>query len=133
MKYIEEVEDEATGEVAPFAGAWIEIDIRKNGEKNSMSLPSRERGLKWHNCPVFPARHHVAPFAGAWIEIYKRGESLYLESSLPSRERGLKYYEVKDFPKSEASLPSRERGLKCQMLFNTSLSINSRSLRGSVD
>ena len=77
-----------------------------------MSLPSRERGLKWHNCPVFPARHHVAPFAGAWIEIYKRGESLYLESSLPSRERGLKYYEVKDFPKSEASLPSRERGLK---------------------
>ena len=25
LKYIEEVEDEATGEVAPFAGAWIEM------------------------------------------------------------------------------------------------------------
>ena len=25
LKYIEEVEDEVTGEVAPFAGAWIEI------------------------------------------------------------------------------------------------------------
>ena len=37
----------------------------------SESLPSRERGLKWHN--VVPRLLHirVAPFAGAWIEIVR--------------------------------------------------------------
>ena len=55
--------------VAPFAGAWIEINVIKNHWQPNMSLPSRERGLKcklMHNIkPPLP----VAPFAGAWIEI----------------------------------------------------------------
>ena len=40
--------------VAPFAGAWIEIlfDI-VNPVEYTMSLPSRERGLK-SSCVVFP-------------------------------------------------------------------------------
>ena len=40
LKYIEEVEDEATGEVAPFVGAWIEIDLVKGryGRKIGRSL-----------------------------------------------------------------------------------------------
>ena len=57
--------------VAPFAGAWIEIDFLP---KNIFELL-------------------VAPFAGAWIEITC---ALLLAvigiSSLPSRERGLKLF-----------------------------------------
>ena len=81
--------------VAPFAGAWIEIltlgidtenpigrSLRGSVDWNSlsscrwsdsvMSLPSRERGLKYIH-PVSPnTLCKVAPFAGAWIEIFQR-------------------------------------------------------------
>ena len=62
-----------------------------------MSLPSRERGLKF--CPQKLTRHPdlVAPLAGAWIEIKKKNGELMLNKSLPSRERGLKLlYEAID-------------------------------------
>ena len=56
--------------VAPFTGAWIEICTSKElMVRPSMSLPSRERGLKLERALA--------------IEI--------AEGSLPSRERGLKY------------------------------------------
>ena len=55
--------------VAPFAGAWIEIlHIGTIGEKD-VSLPSRERGLKYSQRTQKAAAYRVAPFAGAWIEI----------------------------------------------------------------
>ena len=54
--------------VAPFAGAWIEINI--------IAKIARD---------VF-----VAPFAGAWIEILLRAALNLSDESLPSRERGLK-------------------------------------------
>ena len=59
-------------EVAPFAGAWIEI----------YGVMSAEELLK------------VAPFAGAWIEIYARTTQGRSCRSLPSRERGLKFVAV---------------------------------------
>ena len=34
--------------VAPFAGAWIEIIMPTEVICTIMSLPSRERGLKWY-------------------------------------------------------------------------------------
>ena len=34
-----------------------------------MSLPSRERGLKYMTCSMMKGRKAVAPLAGAWIEI----------------------------------------------------------------
>ena len=55
--------------VAPFAGAWIEINHIHLG--------------------FFVV--HVAPFAGAWIEILVASSLSVLPWSLPSRERGLKY------------------------------------------
>ena len=55
-------------EVAPFAGAWIEIREDEEG---------------------VPAAR-VAPFAGAWIEIADRADYGEPPASLPSRERGLK-------------------------------------------
>ena len=36
-----------------------------------MSLPSRERGLKFYRCYKDSRIRSVAPFAGAWIEINK--------------------------------------------------------------
>ena len=39
--------------VAPFAGAWIEIMIKQRKSINlTMSLPSRERGLKLRCTPT---------------------------------------------------------------------------------
>ena len=78
--------------VAPLAGAWIEIstaqfltalqtslpsrerglkfeEYAKKGGRVAMSLPSRERGLKFPFQPHLAYRHMVAPLAGAWIEI----------------------------------------------------------------
>ena len=53
------------------------------------SLPSRERGLKYLK-EKNRAERTVAPFAGAWIEICLRQEFVSGNWSLPSRERGLK-------------------------------------------
>ena len=38
-----------------------------------MSLPSRERGLKFAEVEVMFTSDLVAPFAGAWIEIFLWG------------------------------------------------------------
>ena len=80
-----------TAEVAPFAGAWIE--------------------MPWSCRPC--AARPVAPFAGAWIEIKVAPSSGILVSlSLPSRERGLKCVGYIDLSDELRSLSSRERGLK---------------------
>ena len=76
--------------VAPFAGAWIEISLSLSSEYPSSSLPSRERGLKFLSFSLLSLLPHVAPFAGAWIEIDKEEEKEEDKESLPSRERGLK-------------------------------------------
>ena len=57
-----------TVQVAPFAGAWIEIT------GNIVHAPSQR----------------VAPFAGEWIEIAISEIRIDRDKSLPSRERGLK-------------------------------------------
>ena len=85
--------------------------MKEDGTKESLlSLPSRERGLKF-----FLITSHV----------FKKG-------SLPSRERGLKYNIFYFFLSTVQSLPSRERGLKFVFVYG-SLSGSCRSLRGSVD
>ena len=66
----EEIKDRLIDVVAPLAGAWIEIRTNQN---NTIS-------------------YIVAPLAGAWIEITVYPvHSVQLLSSLPSRERGLKW------------------------------------------
>ena len=55
--------------VAPFAGAWIEIINRLFNSSKGASLPSRERGLKFTQGIGKVGGGLVAPFAGAWIEI----------------------------------------------------------------
>ena len=76
-----------------------------------LSLPSRERGLKYMTPQLKFLPSFVAPFAGAWIEmLYQFDLQLLQHMSLPSRERGLKSCKSGSFPFSER-----------------------RSLRGSVD
>ena len=54
--------------VAPYAGAWIEIEYGSDAYFVKMSLPTRERGLKL----IGGLRIHIK------------------NASLPTRERGLK-------------------------------------------
>ena len=75
-----------------------------------MSLPSRERGLKF--CSAHTTRLMLV--------------------SLPSRERGLKLMKEDGTKESLLSLPSRERGLKLRSTVHPRLPVR-RSLRGSVD
>ena len=99
--------------VAPFTGAWIEI--RRAGRvpvRSCVSLPSRERGLKFGDTPLvayldrsLPSRERglklgllvfgglaiiVAPFTGAWIEIpWMPPGSRTVAGLRPSREGGV--------------------------------------------
>ena len=78
-----------------------------------MSLPSRERGLKYQLIQCYAKEISVAPFAGAWIEILTHrnisialvvapfaGAWIEIGRWEPGVEEGAR------------SLPSRERGLK---------------------
>ena len=67
-----------TPEVAPFAGAWIEILIKHQNSFPVSSLPSRERGLKSWLRSRIGVEKMVAPFAGAWIEITLKAHFLKL-------------------------------------------------------
>ena len=59
--------------VAPFVGAWIEIGNTGTNLKYKLSLPSWERGLKFHVIDTGILTGKVAPFVGAWIEIARSG------------------------------------------------------------
>ena len=56
-------------QVAPYAGAWIEMPKRFTGQINE----------------------RVAPYAGAWIEILGVPSGFTSLSSHPTRVRGLKF------------------------------------------
>ena len=140
--------------VAPLAGAWIEIPEIKHHRNVIVSLPSRERGLKYCDKCEGCTWRGVAPLAGAWIEINVFSPDATSSKSLPSRERGLKllrtaYHSsavpvaplagawieiivLKDNPNASTSLPSRERGLKFKFVFKF-IHAARRSPRGSVD
>ena len=55
--------------VAPFAGARIEMLEESLCSESELSLPSRERGLKYAMHIQMIQMQQVAPFAGARIEI----------------------------------------------------------------
>ena len=63
--------------VAPFTGAWIETQTLYQGQRVylSVSLPSRERGLKLLLLVALALFRLVAPFTGAWIETSQSSQS----------------------------------------------------------
>ena len=141
--------------VAPFAGAWIEIltvhsfcrlrmslPSRERGLKfsltdtavmNSLSLPSRERGLKSVNRFAMVSESPVAPFAGAWIEILPRLYPWIRSSVAPFAGA---WIEMSQYTlRTPASTCRSLRGSVDWNLISLSpgRSSGGRSLRGSVD
>ena len=97
--------------VAPFAGAWIEI----------------ENVIQNHFV------HIVAPFAGAWIEIAWTYEDFGTLTVAPFAGAWIEIFACIAYTVSKASLPSRERGLKYESYDAEKNGGQGRSLRGSVD
>ena len=117
--------------VAPLAGAWIEMLRIETEFWEDVSLPSRERGLKFRTCRPDSARR-VAPLAGAWIEMPS-----VLDAHLPDVVAPLAgaWIEILLCTKSMGShwsLPSRERGLKSAIGMKYIKLGLRRSLRGSM-
>ena len=98
-----------------------------------VSLPSRERGLKYDRLPPvakagpsLPSRERGLKWGRGWW-LHPRSESL------PSRERGLKSFDIED---KGALLPVAPfTGAWIEILFSRSTYVLStrRSLHGSVD
>ena len=97
--------------VAPFVGAWIEMNCYANGRAVDESLPLWERGLKY-------------------IGLIK--ENAQGSRSLPLWERGLKCQLRFNIVHTTPSLPLWERGLKL-VRYHPQMRILRRSLCGSVD
>ena len=55
--------------VAPYTGAWIEINEIRTVKPNILSHPTRVRGLKFIRLGRRKNGKYVAPYTGAWIEI----------------------------------------------------------------
>ena len=63
------MESVVNSQVAPFAGAWIEITLTEFDDTDKIVAPFAGAWIEIQriSCAVFIQR--VAPFAGAWIEI----------------------------------------------------------------
>ena len=94
--------------VAPFAGAWIEISFSvRTATCAVLVAPFAGAWIEINTMPIAPVAFVVAPFAGAWIEI----SFAEWEHQI---ERGLKFPNLISILVAKSSLPSRERGLKYQ-------------------
>ena len=76
--------------VAPYAGAWIEMDIVKWLKTKYPVAPYAGAWIEIFTTMLGSAAKAVAPYAGAWIEIVQRQGRPANGESLPTRERGLK-------------------------------------------
>ena len=76
--------------VAPFAGAWIEIEIYLRASPDAKVAPFAGAWIEIIELSDNSTLAVVAPFAGAWIEIRSYCRPAFDSVSLPSRERGLK-------------------------------------------
>ena len=97
--------------VAPLAGARIEIYSVQNSYVFLLSLPSRERGLKY---PVLPQRKSRV-------------------QSLPSRERGLKCNSAAPLQGGTCVAPLAGARIEIDKVFVRIYQKTSRSPRGSAD
>ncbi len=100
-------------DVAPYAGAWIEMMLALASAGMAVSLPTRERGLKfsWHHCLCLC--HRVAPYAGAWIEMPSQIDRARSGLVAPYAGAWIEIFPSECFASKTMSLPTRERGLKC--------------------
>ena len=78
-------------QVAPFTGAWIEITTDISPLRIIFVAPFTGAWIEMIAISGAEGCGDVAPFTGAWIEISCRTRAGSGQRSLPSRERGLKY------------------------------------------
>ena len=78
-----------------------------------MSLPTRERGLKYFRNTATDWTALVAPYTGAWIEIIAADISDEQKIVAPYTGAWIEITIPQQFAGVNASLPTRERGLKC--------------------
>ena len=57
--------------VAPFAGAWIEIQLSARNDVHDLVAPFAGAWIEISILMNLEKSIRVAPFAGAWIEIHK--------------------------------------------------------------
>ena len=96
-----------------------------------LSLPSRERGLKYRLPSSLPGSPPSLPSRERGLKFPNLADEVHCLSSLPSRERGLKYVVQVDDEEGFTSLPSRERGLKYIRQLLDGLGRGGRSLAGA--
>ena len=112
LKYIRPIVIRRIGLVAPFTGAWIEINMAQTVIQEIQVAPFTGAWIeirRWE-CPCCPAA--VAPFTGAWIEI-EPGQTLRLTAKVaPFTGAWIEIRCHHSRHRQLASLPSRERGLK---------------------
>ena len=77
--------------VAPYAGAWIEIEVLKKGDCENGVAPYAGAWIEIRLYCSCVGITDVAPYAGAWIEIDNSRYCRTDVQSLPTRERGLKF------------------------------------------
>ena len=79
------------GDVAPLAGAWIEIVVKINISPYIPVAPLAGAWIEIVIEGIDEKNEDVAPLAGAWIEIRRDRMTVAIApTSLPLRERGLK-------------------------------------------
>ena len=77
--------------VAPLAGAWIEIYVISGRSHPASVAPLAGAWIEIVASAIVETFAIVAPLAGAWIEITEEHTIFHHgPESLPSRERGLK-------------------------------------------
>ena len=91
IEIIHMLDDGSPVKVAPFAGAWIEIFDSANNALVIKVAPFAGAWIEISGGILALIIIFVAPFAGAWIEIIQYDTNCIMVRSLPSRERGLKY------------------------------------------
>ena len=77
--------------VAPLAGAWVEIVPATVPDISKFVAPLAGAWVEIFKIIYLLPEVPVAPLAGAWVEIIEPMGTKVAKKSLPSRERGLKF------------------------------------------
>ena len=84
-------DDDADGDVAPHAGAWIETLWSALKSMFLIVAPHAGAWIETYAPHTRQQNQEVAPHAGAWIETEEGSNTAPIVMSLPMRERGLKH------------------------------------------
>ena len=79
MKSICSLDGQDLTTVAPFTGAWIEIDRQSRKRREYVVAPFTGAWIEIRHLDSVSYAHMVAPFTGAWIEIGAGDQLVYTD------------------------------------------------------